>query len=396
PSANSAARKRRGHTKSRFGCFSCKKRKIKYDYLMHSILALSGSHLSMFSDDPSCRKALFHRQKAITGLEEAFGRWPPSALEAHIMLATSYLLAAQSMYISDGHLDHILSLRGCALISRLITSNRLEGVFSIYPRLLDGFGLKPKPENFSAVDQLLVRQAFQSIMGFSHHLNAGTDMERALFAQLVETIRPLLIPIQHLESPGPPSTIQTEMNSEPTGDPASCTLVPFLSPLPHRDNPTFLQQFTTANEETSFQNSGVVAEVPADHRPEPGRSFNALVSGFFIPVTSPRDEVLHLYSPSNKLGNIILAHLFAVHFIVSPICALESSFAIPIKGRVEWFERIIDAVEDDREVQWTKYMELPSRILRVVRSYLNQKRSLAFGDIYSILVKDPGVFREGR
>jgi hypothetical protein len=350
---------------------------------MHSILALAGSHLSIFSDNPSGQMALLHRQKAITGLEKAFSRWPHNAVEAHVMFATSYLLASQSIYITDGFLDHYLFLRGCALLSQLISSNGLDGAFSGYPRLPSS-GLSLTLKNFLALDQLLIRHALHSLAGFSHHLSAGTDIERALYAQLVESVRLLLAPIQ------------TGLNSEATGGSASCTPSSLASSHPHINNPLFPQRFDISYEEIRSRNSGVNADVPADHRLELGRSFSPLIASCLIPITWPRDAVLHLFSPSNKLGNIIMAHFLMLQFIVAPICAPESAMKIPMKARIEWLEKIVDAVEDDKEVQWTKYVESPSRMLRTLRFCLNQKRGLVLGDIYDILIKDPGAFREGR
>ena len=72
---------------------------MQYEYLMHGILALAGSHLSIFVDDSSGNSGLAHRQKAIVGLESAFAKWPLNAEEAHVMLATSYVLATQSNYV---------------------------------------------------------------------------------------------------------------------------------------------------------------------------------------------------------------------------------------------------------------------------------------------------------
>lgn len=361
---------------------------------MHSILALAGSHLSTLSDNPSDQMALLHRQKAITGLEEAFGRWPHNAVEAHVMLATSYLLACQSLYITDGFLDHILSIRGCALLSQLISSNHLDGVFSVCPRL-HNMGLRLKLKNFPALDQLLIRHALHSLAGFSHHLSAGTDIERALYAKLVESIRPLLVPIQHLEPPRPPSPVQAELNSEATDGSASCTPSSLSSSHPHINNPLFPQRSAISYQEIQSRNLEVNADVPANHRLESARSFNALMESFLIPVTWPRDAVLHLTSPSNKLGNIIMAHSFTVQLIVAPLYTPESVMKMSFKARIEWLEKIVDAVEDD-EVQWMKYMELPSRMLRTMRLSLNQKQGLTLGDVYDILIKDPGAFREGR
>ena len=63
---------------------------------MHAMLALAGSHLSLHVDEGVHSRAILHRQNAIQGLEEAFTKWPPKAEEAHVMLATSYILGFQS------------------------------------------------------------------------------------------------------------------------------------------------------------------------------------------------------------------------------------------------------------------------------------------------------------
>src|SRR5207253_3221094 len=120
---------------------------------------------SLLVDDPRCKMALSHRQMAIKGLEEAFTRWPPTADEAHAMLATSYLLAGQSGYMPDAFVDHILCLRGCALLSQMILTDRLEGVFSVDPNL-HSMALELKLKNFPALDQALARRALRSLAAF--------------------------------------------------------------------------------------------------------------------------------------------------------------------------------------------------------------------------------------
>lgn len=159
---------------------------------MHSILALAGTHLSIFVDGPHGNMALSRRQKAITGLEEAFTRWPPKAEEAHVMLACSYILGTQCIYLPDGNLDMFISLRGCALISQMIRNSHMEGIFSCQPGL-HYFGCELKREKFPALNQDLVHDALRSLAEFSHVLYRGREIERAFYAQLVESIRPLLV-----------------------------------------------------------------------------------------------------------------------------------------------------------------------------------------------------------
>ncbi|KAF2182278.1 hypothetical protein K469DRAFT_712904 [Zopfia rhizophila CBS 207.26] len=343
----------------------------QYEYLMHSIIAMSGSHLSLLVDDPRCKMALSHRQVAIKGLEEAFTRWPPTADEAHAMLATSYLLATQSGYMPDGFLDCILSLRGCALLSQMIFRDRLEGVFSVDPNLL-GTGLGLKPNNFLTLDQALVRDALRSLARFAHHLKADTakDIEKALFVRLVESVRPLLVPSQGSQQSEPspsPSPPHTETNSEAVDESTDSTVSAFA--------------YTT--------------EVPPNNRPDPVTAFNALASILLLLTTWSQEDVLHIFAPSSKLANVLMAHFGAVRFLVWPLFGPEAAMRTPVKAMVEWCEKLLDTVEDD-EVKWTKYIEWPRRVFRTMRSCIHQKRGLTLGDFLDVLMKDPAAFREGR
>ncbi|KAF2464909.1 uncharacterized protein BDR25DRAFT_306977 [Lindgomyces ingoldianus] len=486
PVDDAAGRKRRGHTKSRLGCISCKKRKIKcqeiwpsctncvkrgcacryptvfkhtqhdrivsevmssprqfvklsetpkmfsandmrlfhhfliaahpcipikhesvwiqdmptfshhYDYLMHAILALAGSHLSMFIDDPRGNMALSHRQTAIKGLEEAFARWPPKADEAHVMLATSYLLAFQAGYMPDGFLDNILSLRGCAFLSQFILSNRLEGAFSVEPNL-HSTGLELKLRNFPSLDQTLVRNALRSTVHFSHLLEADTtqDIEKALFAQLVESIRPLCIYFPPSESPDPPASSRSSSTGSWECSLASRLATPLPSPT-NINNPILPGDLPVTLNEVIARGRGFIEDIPPGHVPDPFRALNALMSTLVILTTWPQDAVLHLMSPSNKLGMITMAHFGAIRIIVTPLSAPESALNTPVKAMIEWCEKIIDAVEDDENIKWSQYVEWPATIFRTLRGYLNQKHGLTLGDIHERLVKDAAAFLEGR
>jgi hypothetical protein len=367
---------------------------------MHAMLALAGSHLSVLTDDPKCNMALSHRQKAITGLEEAFTRWPLKAEEAHAMLAASYLLAFQSSYMPDGFLDHILSLRGCALVSQMILQNHLEGAFSVAPNLHNA-SVEQKLRNFPGCDQLLLRDALRSLHQLAPLLAAATvfDIERAVFAQLVETLRPLLTPLE-IPAPadGPPtpnttesaSAISPSYNHYPTSESSPKSKQSITYPLhPDTDNPAPALESTLLNGPESLT-------VVPDQAPDPYRSFNALMSSVLILATWPQGSVLHLFSSSNKLGNVILAHSCAIRFIVSPLSAPDSAMRQPVKAMVDWLERTIDAVEDDEEREWARYIEWPKRILKTLRFSLAQKPGLVFGDVYDILMNDPAAFREGR
>ncbi|KAF2741166.1 hypothetical protein EJ04DRAFT_548107 [Polyplosphaeria fusca] len=483
--AVTAARKRRGHTKSRLGCVNCKKRKVKcqetwpscanctkrgyacryptiftqtqhdrivsevigsprpvvrlsdtpksysaddmrlfhhylitaypfipnyqestwlrdvpayshqYDYLMHSILALSGSHLSFFVDD-GMTNALSHRQKAIVGLEQAFTRqWPPKPNEAHVMLATSYLLAFQSAYLTDGMMDHILSLRGCAMLSNYILENRLGGVFSVEPSMLSTT-LELKLDNLPILDQTILRQGLDSLEKVLSLLQGLNDhsLEKAISAQLVETFRALLLPRQQAD---------TQCSCSPTSDiskpekSGSSTIWPFVSSSLislHINNPVLPGELTASFEKLTTQPS--LSEVDQDHEMDHVRSFRALMSSLLVLTTWPQEEVLEFLRPSNQLGSVIMAHFCAVRSVIAPLSAPNSSLKIPMMSPIEWTEAIVERVKDDEQTKWSLYMEWPARIVKTLRCCLSQKSTITSGDIQEILLKDPGAFQEGR
>jgi hypothetical protein len=344
---------------------------------MHSILALAGSHLSGFVDDPQGNMALLHRQKAITGLEEAFTRWPPKAEEAHVMLASSYILAYQSIHLPDGFVDHVISLRGCALISQMIQSSHMEGIFSLDSRLHCLAGAELKLKNFPALDQDLVRNTIRSLARFAHLLRGGQEIERAFFEQLVESVRPLLLP--------------------------SCRSSPQISATPGLEDRRLGKlvssskhsQISTSYHDMLSGNAKDIFDVSTSHKVEPCRSFNALVSMSTTLSTWPQDGVLHLLSTANRLGAVVIAHYFVVMFVVSPLWVPDIAMKNPMKAMIESGEKLVESVEDDEQIKWTQYVEWPSRIFRTLRCCLNKKRALTVEDVYNMLVKDPRAFREG-
>ncbi|KAF2446866.1 hypothetical protein P171DRAFT_453274 [Karstenula rhodostoma CBS 690.94] len=325
----------------------------QYEYLMHGMLAIAGSHLDLFSDDPRSDIALLHRQKAIVGLEEAFTRWPPCADEAHVMLATSYLLAFQSSYLPDGLLDHILSLRGCALLSQLILTDQIKGVFTIDP------GIAP------------------------------------IIARLAEILRPLLV---STGLQGPPENARPAVPeyTEPTQpSTANQEKHPSVSFPDAATNPLFPAKLAPNFEDiTSWE---TITEVPVNQQPDLRRSFQAFMLSLAILTTWPREQVLALFSPKNSLGSVLVAHFCCVRFITSPFWAPDSALrTTPMRAIVEWCEKAVDAVADDEEVEWTKFVRWPRKILTTMRCLLGQSSGLTLGQLHDALCKDAAAFREGR
>ncbi|ORY18845.1 hypothetical protein BCR34DRAFT_295634 [Clohesyomyces aquaticus] len=360
----------------------------KYNYLMEAMLALSGSHLSIFVDDVTDSAGLYHRQNAIKGLEEAFTRWPPKAEEAHVMLATSFLLAHQAGYMPDGIVDYILSLRGCAFLSQLIVANGLEGTFSVEPDLPRVWFSMTSIDR-SSLDQSLVGDALLSLSGIVHLLDASnvSRIEKAFFATLVETIQPLRVLHSQPSPEGTPNALQHSLEMGEPVMQSTASLVPSMSP-----ESTFWE---------SILPSGILFEIrtsPTTQYPDTIRSISALMEALHILTTWPQEDVLRLLSPSNRIGMVIMAHFGAIRTIVATLCIPEAAMKIPVKAMVECSEKIIDAVvlDDDPDGEWAKYVEWPATIIRALRCCLNQKRGASLGDVFDLLKKDPGAFREGR
>lgn len=66
---------------------------------------------------------------------------------------------------------------------------------------------------------------------------------------------------------------------------------------------------------------------------------------------------------------------------------------VPIKGMIEWSERILHSVDDDEQVKWKQYVEWPSHVLTTIRCCSTGKRVFTCRDLHDILKKDPGAFR---
>ncbi|KAJ4377373.1 hypothetical protein N0V83_000198 [Neocucurbitaria cava] len=203
----------------------------QYPYLMHAMLGVSGSHLDLQVDRPKIGLALTHRQKAISGLEKAFARWPPPAHEAHIMLATSYLLAFQAGYLADGLLDHVLAFRGCASLSKLILTSGMSGPFVVHANYHKMTNLIKCRHFLPRLDQAIASEALCSISRFSHLIAAPTThaIDKALVAQLVEAVRALL------ETETQPSALPTEDSQTGTSDREAS--IPLSPPPPPADTP---------------------------------------------------------------------------------------------------------------------------------------------------------------
>jgi len=347
----------------------------QYPYLMDAMLALAGSHLAVQVENPQTALAVQHRQKAIVGLEDAFANWPPTAEESYIMLATSYLLCFQSSYISDGFLEHFLSLRGCSFLSQLIIDEGFSSPFSTQ-KGLSMIAMDTAFTKFPEVDQELLQQALLSLKALSSAMT-GTGVhpiEKAIVGQLAETLRLLL----H-------SDLEKETDELPKPRDSMLDLFPFA-------NPILPQGFGLAFDSIDWGN----ITDPTPGAPYPLRSFAAMMVILTIFSTWPHEALMRMFDRTNQLGNVIMAHFCAVRFVLSSLAAPKMALKTPTRATVQWNALIISAVDDDKSGEWTKYVEWPRKILRCMEACCERHKGFTMEDVRSMLLHDPGAFKEGR
>lgn len=357
---------------------------------MDAMLALAGSDIAWLVDEPDTKAPLTHRQRAIRGLEDAFSRWPPTAEEAHVMLATSYLLCFQCGFIEDGFLEHILSLRGCALISQIILKEVFDGPFAVKVNM-QTFTLAKQLERFPHLDQDIICEALLSIRAFKDLMPCKEKpaVERAIVLQFIETLQPLLESAPHSckDSGSPEPDLHTRVKKYMTKNTTPYGQMFVQNPLVPRDLKDAFDNFDWKNITT--------ASLP---KPDALQSFNALMTSLMILANCEFTDLERLFDKTNQLSNVIMAHFLAIRFIISPLGAPYSAMRTPLGAVVQWTQRIIDAIEDEpgNGTKWTEYVRWPKKVLSCMQACTKQKRGMTFGHLYTILMQDPGAFREGR
>lgn len=120
---------------------------------MHAILSLGASHLSLISPTAdttdSSTLAIAHRGHALKGLKELMGKPGLSSEELDAMLATCYALALQSGYMTDGLMDFVVLIRGCAHLTAKITSR--DNSESMFPLMTSVSTLKFLPPDMDTM-----------------------------------------------------------------------------------------------------------------------------------------------------------------------------------------------------------------------------------------------------
>jgi hypothetical protein len=104
---------------------------LQYEYLIHSILALSASHLDAVTSSGVAEQAIQHRILAVKSLNEALSVPPKTRCEQDARMAAALALAFQSSHLQDGMAEFLTMVRGCNLIAGDEMSLDEDSVFHV-------------------------------------------------------------------------------------------------------------------------------------------------------------------------------------------------------------------------------------------------------------------------
>ncbi|KAL6860117.1 hypothetical protein ACO1O0_004142 [Amphichorda felina] len=110
-----------------------------FDYLVHAMLGLGASHLSLcLASDSSTSsadyssQALSHRVRAISSLNHALSQPCTSRIEGDARFATIMALAFQSSHMPDGMLEFVSMVRGCIVVAETAIPSLRESAFASF------------------------------------------------------------------------------------------------------------------------------------------------------------------------------------------------------------------------------------------------------------------------
>lgn len=104
--------------------------RLKCDFLMHAILALSASHLEKLSKSGLTKVAQAHRLAAITGLNSHLDKPLKTAADGDAVIATCFALLMQSWYMDDGLESFLVMTRSCEIITKHVRDQKVDAILA--------------------------------------------------------------------------------------------------------------------------------------------------------------------------------------------------------------------------------------------------------------------------
>jgi len=174
---------------------------IKYDFLLHAMLSLSASHLTVTSTSPLYSSALSYRGLAISGLNRALSTSPESKADADAILATCWILTAVTIYMGESVEEFFTMIRGINLV---LSQNWVSKYGTAFLNLQVGGQeevLRARLNNFPLLPRHQVAEAKESIEMM--RLLQMSESERGLCNSQLEMVT--LMSISSLEGLSSPS-----------------------------------------------------------------------------------------------------------------------------------------------------------------------------------------------
>ncbi|KAI0571359.1 Zn-clus multi-domain protein, partial [Pyrenophora tritici-repentis] len=342
PTTLSALRQRRGHTKSRLGCLTCKKRKIKCQETWPS--CANCDKRGYICTYPDVFKYAHQDHVSLV---------MPSPYQVVKLVDTPTVYSADDMQLFH---HYLISAYPCIPHDfEEIWTRDVPKISHQYPYLMDamlalaGSHLAVQVDNPKTSLALQHRQ--KAIVGledaFSRWPTTAEESHVMLAASYLLSFQSSYMEdgfLEHFLSLRGCSVLSQFIVSSGNGGFLAGHLLAFTNPL------------LPMNQDSTFQHIDWSAiTTPPPGAPNPIPSFIAFTAILTIFSTWPHNALVHVFDPTNQLGNIVLAHFCAIRFVLSPLSVPKNALRTPTKAVVEWFVKIIAAVdEDEGDGEWSR------------------------------------------
>ena len=279
--------------------------------------------------------------------------------------------AFQSQYIEDGLVDHVFSMRGCALLSQVIVTNNLKGAFVISPNL-HCTTMGKRLDDVSPISIRLICDALASLERLTPLLedSSAHEVEIAFHSGLVATMKPLLA-----SNAASPSSEFASLSSKPHPTP--------LSKPESRPDPIEIwlgMPMCETSCSPTFHNDPTSQFI----LPDPSHQvYLSLMRLFSVLTTWPKASITYMLSQSNPLSQVLLAHCIVVQFLLALLRAHEGGLEVAVGVMLVWVEKIYEGLQAEEKERkdhrqgtpWTELIKWPQRAARTMISRWNRRAS---------------------
>ncbi|TVY88274.1 Sterol uptake control protein [Lachnellula willkommii] len=240
------------------------------EYLMHAVLGMAASHLELITGADLKANAIHHRLLAIKGSNDAISEpRRRTGSDGDALLASCYLLAFQSSYMTDGMQEFFCMIRGCGLLNAQLRNENLPMAFFLQEK--DHFDyMQERLVDLPTIDSEVVEEANKSLAACVPFLDSAICVQ--FHQSLVETIESLK-----------------------------------LSSL---------------------------------------RSYFKFIIVYQYVIKLDNEDFKLFVDPGNLTAQVLLAHFLATHLIMAPILDREygqRGRATPIRYHLDWIDSILDS-----------------------------------------------------